>query len=39
MTDIRIRRKPGNWVVRAGGAVLGESEAVLELSEGEPAAR
>ena len=32
--DIRIRKKPGNWVVRAGGAVLGESANVLELSEG-----
>lgn len=30
---IRIRRKPGKWVVRAGGAVLGESAEVLELSE------
>lgn len=33
--DIRIRRKPGTWVVRAGGAVLGESAAVLELAEGD----
>jgi len=32
--DIRIRRKPGTWVVRAGGAVIGESAKVLELSEG-----
>lgn len=31
--DIRIRRKPGTWVVRAGGAVLGESAAVISLSE------
>ncbi|SMH54077.1 DUF427 domain-containing protein [Maritimibacter sp. HL-12] len=30
---IRIRRIPGKWVVRAGGAVLGESAEVLELSE------
>jgi len=30
---IRIRRMPGKWVVRAGGAVLGESAEVLELSE------
>ncbi|GGD42497.1 DUF427 domain-containing protein [Sinisalibacter lacisalsi] len=29
----RIRRVPGKWVVRAGGAVLGESAEVLELSE------
>jgi uncharacterized protein (DUF427 family) len=34
---IRIRRMPGKWVVRAGGAVLGESAEVLELSEpGQP---
>lgn len=32
--DIRIRRKPGKWCIRAGGAVLGESADVLELSEG-----
>lgn len=32
--EIRIRKKPGTWVVRAGGAVLGESAAVLELAEG-----
>jgi uncharacterized protein (DUF427 family) len=32
-TDIRIRRKPGKWSIRAGGAVLGESSAALELSE------
>ncbi|GKY88534.1 DUF427 domain-containing protein [Sinisalibacter aestuarii] len=31
--DIRIRRKPGKWCIRAGGAVLGESSDVLELSE------
>ncbi|MGQ0564234.1 MAG: DUF427 domain-containing protein [Gemmobacter sp.] len=35
MSDrIRIRNAPGTWVVRAGGAVLGESRNVLELSEG-----
>jgi len=34
MSDIRIRKKPGTWVVRAGGAVLGESAQVLEMSEG-----
>lgn len=33
--DIRIRRKPGKWCLRAGGAVLGESTGVLELSEGD----
>ncbi|MBF9061173.1 DUF427 domain-containing protein [Rhodobacterales bacterium HKCCSP123] len=32
---IRIRKAPGKWVVRAGGAVLGESENALELSEGD----
>lgn len=31
--DIRIRQKPGTFVLRAGGAVLGETRAALELSE------
>lgn len=31
--DISIRQMPGTWVVRAGGAVLGESQRALELSE------
>lgn len=31
--DIRIRPAEGTWVVRAGGAVLGESSNALELSE------
>ncbi len=31
---IRIRDAGGTWVVRAGGAVIGESERALELSEG-----
>ena len=31
---IKIRMAPGTWVVRAGGAVLGESRQALELSEG-----
>ncbi len=31
---IKIRKAPGTWVVRAGGAVLGESKQALELSEG-----
>ncbi|MHA7888471.1 MULTISPECIES: DUF427 domain-containing protein [Roseicyclus] len=36
---IRIRKAPGKWVVRAGGAVLGESDRALELTEGDyPAA-
>jgi uncharacterized protein (DUF427 family) len=30
---IRIRKKSGKWVVRAGGAVLGETQAALELDE------
>ncbi len=32
---ITITRAPGNWVVRAGGAVLGETKAALELTEGD----
>lgn len=36
MTDhIRIRSLGGNWSVRAGGAVLGETSAALELCEGD----
>ncbi|SFD54280.1 DUF427 domain-containing protein [Roseivivax sediminis] len=31
--DIKIRPADGTWVVRAGGAVLGESANALELSE------
>ena len=35
MSDhITIREVPGTWVVRAGGAVLGESARALELTEG-----
>ena len=33
MTAIRIRKSEGFWVVRSGGAVLGESKNALELSE------
>ncbi|MEM5476855.1 DUF427 domain-containing protein [Pacificibacter sp. AS14] len=34
MTDnINIRVAPGTWVVRAGGAVLGETDAALEVTE------
>jgi uncharacterized protein (DUF427 family) len=33
MTDIKIHKAEGTWVVRAGGAVLGESDAALELVE------
>ncbi|QBF31263.1 DUF427 domain-containing protein [Thalassococcus sp. S3] len=32
---IRIRKAPGKWTVRSGGAVLGESVNALELSEGD----
>lgn len=32
--DIQIRELAGTWVVRAGGAVLGETRKALELSEG-----
>ena len=32
---ITIRPAPGNWTVRAGGAVLGESTNALELQEGD----
>lgn len=31
---ITIRKAPGTWVVRAGGAVLGETANALELTEG-----
>jgi uncharacterized protein (DUF427 family) len=32
---ITLRKAPGTWVVRAGGAILGESSRALELSEGD----
>ncbi|MDU8911149.1 DUF427 domain-containing protein [Aestuariicoccus sp. MJ-SS9] len=32
---ISIRPAEGTWTVRAGGAVLGESDAALELTEGD----
>ena len=32
---IKIRPATGTWVVRAGGAVLGESQNALELTEGD----
>lgn len=36
MSDhIKIRKAEGLWTVRAGGAVLVESEAALELTEGD----
>ncbi|MEM1234698.1 MAG: DUF427 domain-containing protein [Pseudomonadota bacterium] len=31
---IRVRKAPGTWSVRVGGAVIGESKNALELSEG-----
>ncbi|GAA6162835.1 DUF427 domain-containing protein [Pelagimonas sp. KU-00592-HH] len=33
--NITIRKAEGNWTVRAGGAILGESSNALELSEGD----
>ncbi len=35
MADIKIRKAPGTWTVRAGGAVLGETTNALELCEGD----
>lgn len=32
---IKIRKASGKWVVRAGGAVLGETQNALELTEGD----
>ena len=32
--DITLRKADGTWVVRAGGAVLAETEAAMELTEG-----
>lgn len=34
MTKIQIRKAAGTWVVRSGGAVLGESSNALELKIG-----
>lgn len=34
-SHIKIRKAEGTWVVRAGGAVLGESNDALELQEGD----
>ena len=36
-SHITIRKAPGTWTVRAGGAVLGETNNALELVEGEMA--
>ena len=35
MSHIKIHAAEGTWVVRAGGAVLGESDRALVLSEGD----
>ena len=35
MTKIMIRQAEGKWVVRSGGAVLGETTEALELHEGD----
>jgi len=32
---IKTRKAPGTWSVRAGGAILAESQSAVELSEGE----
>lgn len=32
---IKIRKLSGTWVVRSGGAILGETTSALELSEGD----
>ena len=32
---IKIRQAPGTWVVRAGGAIIGESSDAMELTEGD----
>ena len=37
MTNITIRKAEGRWVVRSGGAVLGETANALELIEGDRA--
>lgn len=34
-SKITIRKAPGKWSVRAGGAVLGETANALELTEGD----
>ncbi|MFK7838082.1 MAG: DUF427 domain-containing protein [Sulfitobacter sp.] len=34
-SHIKITKAPGTWTVRAGGAVLGESNNALELVEGD----
>ncbi len=37
MSTINIRHISGTWVVRSGGAVLGESTRVIEVTEGDKA--
>ncbi len=34
---IRVRNATGTWVIRAGGAILGETSHALELSDGDHA--
>ncbi|WP_425052619.1 DUF427 domain-containing protein [Psychromarinibacter sp. S121] len=34
-SHIKTRKAPGTWVVRAGGAVLGETTNAVELTEGD----
>ncbi|NOD82814.1 DUF427 domain-containing protein [Ruegeria sp. HKCCD6119] len=35
MVEITIRKAPGKWTVRSGGAILGETNNALELLEGD----
>ncbi|WP_050602826.1 DUF427 domain-containing protein [Ruegeria sp. 6PALISEP08] len=35
MTEITIRKAPGKWSVRSGGAILGETNNALQLHEGD----
>ncbi|UUV05087.1 DUF427 domain-containing protein [Ruegeria sp. YS9] len=35
MAEITIRKAPGKWTVRSGGAILGETNNALELLEGD----
>lgn len=35
MAEITIRKAPGKWCVRSGGAILGETNNALELHEGD----
>lgn len=35
LTSLHIRTLPGRWTIRSAGAVIAETQAALELSEGE----